>query len=135
MARIKSMIWEIWPDVDVKLFGSSFTGLCLPNSDIDLKVQGVFDPFPLQKLHAKLLATDFAEPNTVDLFDRPWNPLFRFIDRESQLQIDITYSKKRRAVSSNLIMQYIRKYPVFPKLFMVLKQFVSHRDLNSVHIG
>lgn len=135
VTRIKSMILEIWPNVYVKLFGSTLTGLYLPNSDIDFNVQGVLDSFPLQRLHAILLSTDTAEPNTVDLVDRPLFPLIRFIDRESQIKIDITCSKKRRAVSSNLVMQFIREYPVFPKLFMVLKQFLNQRDLKKLHIG
>lgn len=129
------MILEIWPNAFVVVYGSTFTGLYLSNSDIDIKVQGVLDPTPLKTLQMKLLASNHPEPNTVVLVDRVLFPLVRFIDRESKLQIDIACSEESVPISSNVISKYIQKYPLLPKLFLVLKQFLKQQDLNTLYTG
>lgn len=129
------MILDIWPDVYVELYGSTITGLYIPNSDIDFEVQRIFDPAPLKKLQAKLLSSNFAEPNTVVLLDRPLFPLITFIDRESQIRIDIACSTKTRPNQSSYIKKHIQKYPDLPKVYLVLKQFLKQRKLNSSNTG
>lgn len=135
--RIKLMLLDtrIWPDARIEMFGSTFTGLYLANSDIDFNVQSVSDLSPLKTLQIKLLATDIAEPNSVLLVERARYPLISFIDRESQIPIDINVSNKSIQLSSIWIKNHIKKYPVLPKLFFVLKQFLSQEDLNDVRSG
>lgn len=57
----------------------------------------------------KLLAVNIPEPNTIDLVDRMRYPLITFVDRESQIPIDITCDYEIMLLSSNVTKQYI--YP------------------------
>lgn len=129
------MILNIWSDVYVGVHGSTFTGQYLPNSDIDFIMYGVLDPNSLQALQKKLLSSDIAEPNTVNFVNRTYFPILTFIDRESQIPIDITFNNKTITLSSSLMKKYNAKYPVLPKLFLVLKQFLKQRNLESVRAG
>lgn len=41
ISRVRTLIIERWPDAEVDVFGSFYTGLYLPTSDIDIVSAGI----------------------------------------------------------------------------------------------
>lgn len=133
LARIESMVLQLWPQAHVKLFGSSINGLVLPTSDIDITIEGVSDPSRLRSLAAKLLANDIPEPDSMVLRDKSTVPIINLIDRESGIGIDISFDPVMKLLMSEFFDE--RKYSAYLKLMFVLKQYLKQRDLNDRAIG
>lgn len=133
IARIKSVVQQVWPNAQVKSHGSSGTGLVLPNSDIDVKI---IDPFGQSAMHLlgdKILASGIAEPNSLHVRENYLVPLIEFTERESHIDIDMSFSNAAPRVSP--LISFYQKHPALVKLMFVLKQFVKQRDLNDIFTG
>lgn len=63
--RIEQVIYDLWQDSKVEVFGSFRTGLYLPTSDIDLVVIGMWTNLPLRTLERALLDQNIAEPSSI----------------------------------------------------------------------
>lgn len=134
IARFESLVLELWPNAYIKLYGSYSCGLALPDSDIDIKVLGVTDPSYMQSLKAKLQASDIVEPNSVVIRDQNLRiPIIQFVDRESQISIDIKFTDDPAVDFADLVDE--RKHKAYLKLMFVLKQFLKQRNLNNVFTG
>ncbi|KYN06222.1 PREDICTED: non-canonical poly(A) RNA polymerase PAPD5-like [Cyphomyrmex costatus] len=133
--RIENVIYDLWPDSKVEIFGSFRTGLYLPTSDIDLVVIGMWTNLPLRTLERALLDRNIAEPSSIKVLDKASVPIVKLIDKESEIKVDISFNMNNGVKSAELINSYKRQYPVLEKLVMVLKQFLLQRDLNEVFTG
>ncbi|KYQ47849.1 PAP-associated domain-containing protein 5 [Trachymyrmex zeteki] len=133
--RIENVIYDLWPDSKVEVFGSFRTGLYLPTSDIDLVVIGMWTNLPLRTLERALLDRNIAEPSSIKVLDKASVPIVKLTDKESEIKVDISFNMNNGVKSAELINSYKRQYPVLEKLVMVLKQFLLQRDLNEVFTG
>lgn len=135
VSRIETVVQHIWPDAQIKIYGSFISGLALPNSDIDLMIIGASGQSPMRLLAAELLANGIAEPNSLTVRDDVRIPIIEFIDRESQINIDMPLHNEPTLRVAPLINEFQRKFPVLFKLLFVLKQYIKQRDLNDVFKG
>ncbi|XP_072757266.1 terminal nucleotidyltransferase 4B [Anoplolepis gracilipes] len=133
--RIEQVIYDLWPDSKVEVFGSFRTGLYLPTSDIDLVVIGMWTHLPLRTLERALLDQNIAEPSSIKVLDKASVPIVKLTDKESEIKVDISFNMNNGVKSADLINSFKRRYPVLEKLVMVLKQFLLQRDLNEVFTG
>lgn len=133
--RIESVIYDLWPDSKVEVFGSFRTGLYLPTSDIDLVVIGMWTNLPLRTLERALLDQNIAEPSSIKVLDKASVPIVKLTDKESEIKVDISFNMNNGVKSAELINSFKKQYPVLEKLVMVLKQFLLQRDLNEVFTG
>ncbi|KMQ92972.1 pap-associated domain-containing protein 5, partial [Lasius niger] len=133
--RIEQVIYDLWPDSKVEVFGSFRTGLYLPTSDIDLVVIGMWTNLPLRTLERALLDQNIAEPSSLKVLDKASVPIVKLTDKESEIKVDISFNMNNGVKSAELINSFKRRYPVLEKLVMVLKQFLLQRDLNEVFTG
>ncbi|XP_011648330.1 non-canonical poly(A) RNA polymerase PAPD5-like [Pogonomyrmex barbatus] len=133
--RIENVIYDLWPDSKVEVFGSFRTGLYLPTSDIDLVVIGMWTNLPLRTLERALLDQNIAEPSSIKVLDKASVPIVKLTDKESEIKVDISFNMNNGVKSAELINSFKRQYPVLEKLVMVLKQFLLQRDLNEVFTG
>ncbi|XP_011701557.1 PREDICTED: non-canonical poly(A) RNA polymerase PAPD5-like [Wasmannia auropunctata] len=133
--RIENVIYDLWPDSKVEVFGSFRTGLYLPTSDIDLVVIGMWTNLPLRTLERALLDQNIAEPCSIKVLDKASVPIVKLTDKESEIKVDISFNMNNGVKSAELINSYKKQYPVLEKLVMVLKQFLLQRDLNEVFTG
>ncbi|XP_020281563.1 non-canonical poly(A) RNA polymerase PAPD5-like [Pseudomyrmex gracilis] len=133
--RIEQVIYDLWPDSKVEVFGSFRTGLYLPTSDIDLVVIGMWTNLPLRTLERALLDQNIAEPSSIKVLDKASVPIVKLTDKESEIKVDISFNMNNGVKSAELINSFKRRYPVLEKLVMVLKQFLLQRDLNEVFTG
>lgn len=133
--RSEAVVQQLWPDAHVEVFGSYTTGLALPNSDIDLIVIGASGQSPLQLLAAEISASGIAEANSLNVRENFRIPLIEFIDRESQINVDMSFYDEATQKVAPLINGFQREYPMLLKLLFVLKQYVKGCDLNDVFKG
>ncbi|XP_015588821.1 non-canonical poly(A) RNA polymerase PAPD5 isoform X2 [Cephus cinctus] len=133
--RIEQVIYDLWPNSKVEVFGSFRTGLYLPTSDIDLVVIGMWTNLPLRTLERALLDQNIAEPSSIKVLDKASVPIVKLTDKETEIKVDISFNMNNGVKSAELIKSFKRRYPVLDKLVMVLKQFLLQRDLNEVFTG
>uniref|UniRef100_A0A8C5PYH3 Terminal nucleotidyltransferase 4B n=1 Tax=Leptobrachium leishanense TaxID=445787 RepID=A0A8C5PYH3_9ANUR len=133
--RIEDVIKQLWPNADVKIFGSFKTGLYLPTSDIDLVVFGKWGNLPLWTLEEALRKHKVADENSVKVLDKATVPIIKLTDSFTEVKVDISFNVQNGVKAAQLIKDFIKKYPVLPYLVLVLKQFLLQRDLNEVFTG
>uniref|UniRef100_A0A8C8FD36 Terminal nucleotidyltransferase 4A n=1 Tax=Oncorhynchus tshawytscha TaxID=74940 RepID=A0A8C8FD36_ONCTS len=133
--RIERVIKDLWPTADVQVFGSFSTGLYLPTSDIDLVVFGNWENLPLWTLEEALRKKNVTDENSIKVLDKATVPIIKLTDFRTEVKVDISFNVKNGVKAALLIKDYKKKYPVLPKLVLVLKQFLLQRDLNEVFTG
>lgn len=133
--RIEQVIYDLWPNSKVEIFGSFRTGLYLPTSDIDLVVIGMWTNLPLRTLERALLDQNIAEPSSIKVLDKASVPIVKLTDKETEIKVDISFNMNNGVKSAELINSFKKRFPVLEKLVMVLKQFLLQRDLNEVFTG
>uniref|UniRef100_A0A4W5RNL8 Terminal nucleotidyltransferase 4A n=1 Tax=Hucho hucho TaxID=62062 RepID=A0A4W5RNL8_9TELE len=133
--RIERVIKDLWPTADVQVFGSFSTGLYLPTSDIDLVVFGNWENLPLWTLEEALRKKNVTDENSIKVLDKATVPIIKLTDFRTEVKVDISFNVKNGVQAALLIKDYKKKYPVLPKLVLVLKQFLLQRDLNEVFTG
>lgn len=131
------MVLQILPNAKIKPIGSFSWGLTLPTSDIDILISGDSNVLSsLRILAANIQDSDIAEKNSIEVKENIRIPVIKFIDRESKIHIDVPFGNyEPMSRLANLLNKYQREYPIFVKIAMVLKQFLSQRDLNDVFTG
>ncbi|KAG1682353.1 Non-canonical poly(A) RNA polymerase PAPD5 [Nymphon striatum] len=133
--RIESVILNMWPEAKVEIFGSFRTGLYLPTSDIDLVVIGKWKELPLFSLQNALESSGIAERDTIKVLDKASVPIVKLTDARTEIKVDISFNMSNGVNSAKLIKNFMKEFPVLPKLVTVLKQFLLQRDLNEVFTG
>ncbi|XP_075396965.1 terminal nucleotidyltransferase 4A [Tenrec ecaudatus] len=133
--RIETVIKDLWPSADVRIFGSFSTGLYLPTSDIDLVVFGKWERPPLQLLEQALRKHSVAEPCSIKVLDKATVPIIKLTDQETEVKVDISFNVETGVRAAELVKSYVKRYSLLPYLILVLKQFLLQRDLNEVFTG
>lgn len=139
VGRIETVIQELWPDAQVKVFGSFKTGLYLPTSDIDLVVFGQWKHLPLMTLHNALVKKKIVEADQIKVLDKASVPIVKLTDAMTEVKVDISFNvdhnKSNGIESAQLIQKFLTDYPTLKYLVLVLKQFLLQRDMNEVFTG
>lgn len=133
--RTMSIILNRWPQAKVQVFGSFCTTLFLPTGDIDLVVHGHWPTTPLFSLEEDLRANDVALEDSILVLDKTVVPIIKFIDKLTEVRVDISFNQESGIKSARLIQQFVQEYPFLPKLVFVLKQFLYERNLHEVYYG
>jgi len=133
--RTMSIILSRWPQAKVQVFGSFCTTLFLPTGDIDLVVHGEWPSTPLFSLEEDLRRHNVAIDGSIMVIDKTTVPIIKFIDKLTEVRVDISFNQESGSKSALLIQKYIEEYPFLPKLVFVLKQFLYERNLHEVYIG
>lgn len=133
--RTMSIILNRWPQAKVQVFGSFCTALFLPTGDIDLVVHGQWPIIPLFSLEEDLRINDVALEDSILVLDKTVVPIIKFIDKLTEVRVDISFNQESGIKSARMIQQFIQDYPFLPKLVFVLKQFLYERNLHEVYYG
>ena len=123
-------------NADVQMFGSTATGLCLPNSDIDIVVfiesdtnisimRAIKKAFDLQKTKVK----------STDLITNTKVPLVKVVESTFNISIDISINSEDGMKAVPIIKSIIQLYPHFKYLVLVMKAFLKIRRLNETYYG
>jgi non-canonical poly(A) RNA polymerase PAPD5/7 len=133
--RTMSIILHRWPQAKVHVFGSFCTALFLPTGDIDLVVHGQWQTTPLFSLEEDLRMNNVALEDSILVLDKTVVPIIKFIDKLTEVRVDISFNQESGMKSARMIQQFIQEYPFLPKLVFVLKQFLYERNLHEVYYG
>lgn len=133
--RTMSIILNRWPQAKVQIFGSFCTTLFLPTGDIDLVVHGRWSTTPLFSLEDDLRRNDVALEDSILVLDKTVVPIIKFIDKLTEVRVDISFNQESGLKSAHMIQQFIQEYPFLPKLVFILKQFLYERNLHEVYYG
>lgn len=136
IAKVALVVKKTLHDAQIQPFGSSVSGLSLPNSDIDLLITGVSDKSSsIRLLAAEILASGIVEPNSFKIKDYKIVPIIKFIERESKLWIDLPFGNKSALEFPEMVNGFQRMYPDLSKLLFVLKQYLKQHNLNHDSTG
>ncbi|KAJ6457266.1 hypothetical protein C8R45DRAFT_913659 [Mycena sanguinolenta] len=130
-----------FPDGEVRVFGSQATGLCLPTGDMDLVVMtrevipAADKKRPLFQLStilkAKRVTTD------VRVNHRAKVPILTFtsLSELGSFNVDLGINNADGPQAIAVINEYLSKMPALRPLILIVKGFLSQRNLNNAAHG
>ena len=109
------------------VFGSCATGLNLPNSDIDLLVYlpDTKEGNMINKLTQALLKAGICK--SIDPLKHAKVPIIKLQDKESGMNVDISFNRTNGNYCVKLVKHLLKKYPELKPLLLVLKCFLKSR--------
>uniref|UniRef100_A0A0D6QZM7 polynucleotide adenylyltransferase n=1 Tax=Araucaria cunninghamii TaxID=56994 RepID=A0A0D6QZM7_ARACU len=136
VGRVSEVIKFIWPNCQVKLFGSFETGLYLPSSDIDVVILNSNVQVPQKGLKALAKALSKKSVGTkIQVIGSARVPIIKFFEKESNVAFDISFDVQNGPEAAKFIKDAIEKIPPLRPLCLILKIFLQQRDLNEVFSG
>ncbi|KAL7058388.1 hypothetical protein AAHC03_016875 [Spirometra sp. Aus1] len=133
VAKVKNIVYRLWPECHIDVFGSYKTGLYLPTSDIDMVIFGKWEALPLRTLENALRMSGVA--SDIRVLSRATVPIVKLTDVDTGLHVDISFNMINSVRAADMIRDYLGVYPCLQHLVFVLKQFLLQRDLNEVWTG
>ena len=135
--RVRRLVAQTFREgTRVELFGSFATGLCLPTSDVDAVVLGSGVETPqagLNRLANALRREGMAR--SLEVIGKARVPIVKFIEKESGYAFDISFDMPNGPRAARFIRANLRRMPALGPIVMVVKQFLSQRELNEVYTG
>ena len=144
--RLQNVIksWRI--DLELHSFGSFAASLYLPTADMDLVVlskdfrsHGLPNVCQtnnqMRKLADYLVKNGIAEPWSVEVVGSAKVPLVKFVDRITQLKVDMSFENDTGLVANKTFAEWKTLYPAMPVIVTTIKQFLLMRGLNEVVNG
>ena len=99
--RIRALVADLWPEGEVKPFGSYSTDLYLPSSDVDIVVFGLgLKTKPsrvagLRQLAQRLEAAEWRVTE-LEVIEKAKVPIIKFVDERSGVHVDICLEVRGR---------------------------------------
>jgi len=129
----------------VEAYGSATTDLLIPKSDLDLVITGRTADSTLILNSLKVLGTllkqqCWVKSETVQVIEKASVPVIKFLTNKN-IPVDLTYTDQspqninNGVRAKNLIQQFMKEYPNFRPLILLLKQFLHHENLNNPYKG
>lgn len=135
VARVETVIRNCYPDAEVCIFGSCSTGLNLPNSDIDLLCYcpAIHELTLINRLTSELVRSGICA--SIEPIKSAKCPIIKLCDKQTNIQVDISFNRENGIYCVQLVKQLKRKYPELRHLLLVLKCFLKSRQLNETYTG
>lgn len=134
----------MWPDTDVRVFGSFAAELYLPTSDIDLVIISEnYAHYDIPKYsNRKSLLALASRLQSARICVRPPQvvlgakvPIIKFVDATTGISVDISFENASGMVANETFQKWKKKYPAMPILVLLIKHFLSMRGLNEPYAG
>ena len=157
--RLTTLVTNLWPRAQVKIYGSHVTGLCLPSSDLDFVIclPAVHKNVPAdtpgalegrnainetnQKLLArKLKSESWIDPRSIKIIERTVVPVIKVVTKDTRsksLQLDISFDtlEHHGLDAIKMVTDTMNHYPMVRPLVLVLKQFLLDKCLLTAYAG
>ncbi|KAI8145262.1 hypothetical protein BJV82DRAFT_605557 [Fennellomyces sp. T-0311] len=128
--KITTVVDSSYPGAEVEVFGSFETNLYLPNSDLDLVVQGNVKLRNLAK--ALVEAGVCSNPQVIE---KAMVPVIKLEDSLTGLKVDITLDSDSGIDSATCVKGLIRAQRGLRPLTLLVKLFLALRRHNEVFTG
>ncbi|KAL3673971.1 hypothetical protein V7S43_001655 [Phytophthora oleae] len=132
--EMRDIVKGLWPGATVETFGSHYTQMFLPQSDIDMVLFGVPEgKEPLFKLAQCLEEKELV--SYLEVIDKARIPIVKMVHKTSDIHVDVSFNVAGGLATGDLVKHYMRVYPSFRPLTLVLKYFMAQRGLNETYSG
>ncbi|GMF24773.1 unnamed protein product [Phytophthora lilii] len=132
--EMREIVKGLWPQATVETFGSHYTQMFLPQSDIDMVLFGVPEgKEPLFKLAQCLEEKELV--SYLEVIDKARIPIVKMVHKASDIHVDVSFNVAGGLATGDLVKHYMRVYPSFRPLTLVLKYFMAQRGLNETYTG
>ncbi|RLN93769.1 hypothetical protein BBJ28_00008449 [Nothophytophthora sp. Chile5] len=132
--EMKDIVAGLWPDATLETFGSHNTQMFLPQSDIDMVLFDVpTGKAPLFKLATALEELDWV--SYLEVIDKARIPIVKLVHKATDIHVDVSFNVAGGLATADLVKHYMRVYPSFRPLTLVLKYFMAQRGLNETYSG
>lgn len=132
----------MWPDTDVRVFGSFAAELYLPTSDIDLVVVSEsYAWYDVPKYATKRYLRDLggslrmAGMVNIQIIAKAKVPIIKFVDPLTGISVDISFENASGMVANETFQRWKTAYPAMPILVLLVKHYLSIRGLNEPYSG
>jgi len=132
---LKGACRKIWPSCKVQVFGSFFTGISLPNGDVDMVVTKMTDEpsVAMKKLGELLLAS--GEVSSLELIEAAKVPVLKVRSQACGLRADVVFNQPDGIKSSEWVRDRLEEYPQMRPMIVFLKYFLLQRGLHETYTG
>ena len=89
----------------------------------------------MNKLARYLQDKGIADPSSVEIISKARVPLIKFVDRKTQLNVDMSFENNTGLVANQTFQTWKHDFPAMPVIVIVIKQFLMMRGLNEVVNG
>ncbi|ODQ81430.1 hypothetical protein BABINDRAFT_20289, partial [Babjeviella inositovora NRRL Y-12698] len=136
--RLRDAITGLWPDCEVQVFGSYATDLYLPGSDIDMVITSA-SGMQFDNRQCLFQLSSFLRNQRLGVQVEPIAkakvPIIKFVEPISNIHIDVSFERTNGLTAATQIRKWLDTTPGLRELVLVVKQFLSSRKLNNVHVG
>lgn len=135
--RLRRVVRQLWHSAQVSVFGSSATGMYLPDADIDVVI--ISDEMrvkirqEMHRLAARLKSNRLT--NTVQVIAHARVPIVKYVEEGSQTNVDIAFGQTGGLDTARLVVSWLHEYPVLKPMGMFVRQFLKQRKLSDVANG
>lgn len=134
IGEMRALVADLWDGATLETFGSHHTQMFLPKSDIDMVIFGVPDgKAPLFELAQRLEEQDLV--SYIEVIDKARIPIVKLVHKTSGIHIDVSFNIAGGLATADLVKHYMRLFPAFRPLTLLLKYFLAQRGLNETFSG
>lgn len=134
IAEMRQLVGDLWDGATLETFGSHHTQMFLPKSDIDMVIFGVADGTgPLFELAQRLEELDMV--SYLEVIDKARIPIVKLVHKDSGIHVDVSFNIAGGLATADLVRHYMRLFPAFRPLTLLLKYFLAQRGLNETFAG
>ncbi|KAH9251862.1 hypothetical protein BASA81_010305 [Batrachochytrium salamandrivorans] len=130
--KVRKLAVELWPKSQTDVFGSFATGLCLPESDVDISV------FNVPKNAIQQLSREFSNRKMTDwmeVISKAKVPIIKLKFKGSKYPCDVCFDQIGGLQTAMLIKRVCSELPEVKCLVLVIKHFLAQRNLNNTYQG
>eukprot|EP00026_Physarum_polycephalum_P003288 Phypoly_transcript_03298.p1 GENE.Phypoly_transcript_03298~~Phypoly_transcript_03298.p1 ORF type:complete len:780 (+),score=171.11 Phypoly_transcript_03298:121-2460(+) len=132
---IRDIVKTLWPAARVEIYGSHFTKIALPFSDVDLMIYKTSGDDPLSRLCSEISEKYATEFVLIKLIPSAKVPILKLTTKLGEVKLDISVAFNDEPPNSVKIAEYLQKQPVLRPLVITLKQFLQQFLLNDTYTG
>ncbi|KAJ7157362.1 hypothetical protein C8R46DRAFT_909176 [Mycena filopes] len=138
---IQKTLRRRFPDGELKMFGSGATGLCLPTGDMDLvvmtreEIPAAEKKRPLFQMSTILKAARITWDVQVNFRARVPILTFKSLPEYGSLSVDIGINNTDGPRAIEVVNEYLSAMPALRPLILIVKGFLSQRNLNNAAHG
>ncbi|KAK7201739.1 topoisomerase-related function protein-like protein [Novymonas esmeraldas] len=135
--EVGRLVDRLWPGSSVLVYGSMYTHLLLPLSDLDMTLLNV--PVPAEEaltvLAREISDAGLCESAYPQVILKTKVPLIKFAHKGSLIDVDISVGAVDGKRNSDCVVRYMNTYPEALPLVLVVKYFVMQRGMHEPYHG
>ncbi|CAD2099130.1 nucleotidyltransferase, putative [Plasmodium vinckei] len=135
LIKLEIIVKSIYPNCKMEVFGSFVTGLSIPGSDIDVCFMNIeqSDLDTLTIIGYALIKLNVCR--NMRIIKDAKVKILKYTDNESGANVDICINQKSSRESTEFIKKKIKEYIYLRPLVILIKFFLSSRNLNETYTG